>query len=87
MTSADTRMYILLKEYFDIVNNEYKAASKEFFDKKRVWLKIYREERCSYRDKSRSEYIDMIETMKKRQAIGTKRSKIKNLIKFLEGGC
>ena len=81
-----TRMLIILKEYLDIVNNEYKEISKEFFEKKKVWLKIYREEKCSYYDTNHIECVDLLETIKKRQSVGTKRSKIKNLIKCLEGG-
>lgn len=86
MTSADNRMIILLEDYFDIVNEEYKEASKEFFDRKRVWKSIYKKEGCSHYDRNYKEFCELEEIMFKRQKIGIKRAKIKSLLKYLKEG-
>lgn len=78
---------VVLKKYYEELCKEYKEASKDFFDKKVKWSKIYRHnDNISYYDKRYVEYHEQEASRWARRKIGDKRAKVKALLKELEKG-
>lgn len=75
----------ILKKYFEELSEEYKEASRDFFNKKAVWNRIYRSsEDISYHDTNYIEYHELQKARLLRSKIGSKKAKVKALLKELE---